>query len=196
MERTCQRRGCTARLPLPTGSGRPRLYCSTRCRVAAHRAAPQLPAELTSRERWVRRDAGKRPVRVDNGRPAASTWRTSWTNYQAAVRSEYGVGLGYVLTAEDGVVCIDLDHCLDGGELAPWAAELLEACPPTFVEISPSGTGLHIWGRGRLDHGRVIRDGRRKVEAYGDGRYIAVTGHRWKGATNTLADLTAVLAAV
>lgn len=175
------------------GRGRPQRFCSSRCRVAAHRARTAVPAELRGRERWVRRSADKVPLRADTGRPASSTDPATWASHAAAARSPYGTGLGYVLADGDGIVVIDLDHCLDGGRLAPWAAEILDACPPTYVEVSPSGTGLHIWGHGRLQRGRRIRrpDGA-AIEAYSSGRYIAL-GHRYHQATPRLADLTEVL---
>jgi primase-polymerase (primpol)-like protein len=168
-------------------------FCSTRCRVAGHRARNAVPAELQDRERWVRRSADKVPLRADTGRPASSTDPATWTTHAAAARSPYGTGLGYVLADGDDVVVLDLDHCLDGEQLAPWAARILAACPATFVEVSPSGTGLHIWGSGRLQRGRRIRrpDGT-AIEAYSSGRYIAL-GHRYRQAPLQLADLSDVL---
>jgi primase-polymerase (primpol)-like protein len=152
-----------------------------------------VPAELRGRERWVRRGDDKAPLRADTGRPASSTDSSTWTTHAAAARSSHGAGLGYVLADGDDVVVLDLDHCLAGGQLAPWAARILAACPPTFTEVSPSGTGLHIWGRGRLERGRRIRrDDGARIEAYSSGRYIAL-GHRYDGSPLTLADLTDVL---
>lgn len=178
------------------GRGRPQRFCSTRCRVAAHRASHAIPAELRGRERWVRRNAGKVPLRADTGRPASSTDPATWTTHAAAAASPHGAGLGYVLADSDDVVVLDLDHCLNGDQLAPWAARILAACPSTFVEVSPSGTGLHVWGRGRLEHGRRIRrsDGA-AIEAYSSGRYIAL-GHRYGHAPLRLADLTQVIASL
>jgi primase-polymerase (primpol)-like protein len=51
--------------------------------------------------------------------------------------------------------------------------------PETYVEFSPSGRGLHVWGFGSLNRGRrFVRDGM-KVEVYGDGRYLTVTGKKY-----------------
>lgn len=97
------------------------------------------------------------------------------------------MGLGFVLAAEDDIVCVDLDHALDAaGRPVPWAAEILSRCPATWVEVSASGRGLHIFGRA------AFRGGRRRggVEVYGDGRYIAVTGTTFGSAPSTLADIT------
>ena len=103
------------------------------------------------------------------------------------------MGVGFVLDG-DGIVCLDLDHALEDGRPVEWAAQLLARLPATYVEVSPSGTGLHVWGRARVVRGRRIRDGVRSVEIYGTGRYITVTGRRWRGASSRLADLDAVVA--
>ena len=182
---------------MPTVVRRHARTCSVRCRVALHRArrreaAEQIPAELRKRDRWVRRSPRKVPLRVDGRGAAASTDPSTWSSYEAAARSKVGVGLGFVLNG-DGVVCLDLDHCIDErGQVAAWAQRILDACPPTFVEVSPSGRGLHIWGRGSLRGGRVIRDGEVRVEAYATGRYIAM-GRRVEGAPLVLGDLDGVL---
>ncbi|MFE6379216.1 bifunctional DNA primase/polymerase [Streptomyces roseolus] len=194
MATTCEREGCEAGLPV-AGRGPVPRFCSTRCRVAAHRARRALPAELTQRDRWVRRDERKAP-RTAAGGFASVTSPSTWTTHRAAAASPVGVGLGYVLAEGDGVVCIDLDHCLDGDTLAPWARALLDRCPPTFVEVSASGTGLHVWGRGEVERGRRIRRDGLAVEVYGRGRYIAVTGTRFEQAPAKLADLSEVLGTI
>ena len=94
------------------------------------------------------------------------------------------------------MVCLDLDHCLNPltGRLAPWAAAIVRDAGATYVEVSPSGDGLHIWGRAYVRQGRRIRrpDGT-AVEIYGTGRYIAVTGDTWGNAPRRLGDLAEVI---
>lgn len=180
---------------MPLLARRDARFCSTRCRVAAHRAKPRIPVELRERDRWVRRSSTKVPLTA-SGSAASSTDSATWCGYETAERSDAGAGLGFVLVAEDGIVCIDLDHCIESGEVAGWAQAIVDACLPTYVEVSPSGTGLHVWGRGSLARGRRIRrpDGVH-IEAYSSGRYIAM-GHRHDAAPLVLADLSAVLAEV
>ena len=193
----CERSGCEAVLPVAGRGPMPR-FCSTRCRVAAHRArraGSALPAEMTRRRRWVRRDGRKAPRTLDGGF-ASVTAPDTWSAHAEAAASNVGAGLGYVLAAGDGIVCIDLDHCLDGEDLAAWAREILGRCPPTFVEVSPSGDGLHIWGRGELKRGRRMRQGGAAVEVYGQGRYVAMTGRRFEGCPTELADLSEVVASL
>lgn len=173
--------GCSATLhPLRRGNT---VYCSSRCRTAAHRSAP---AETLRRlPRWVRRSADKIPL-TTNGGAASSTRSSTWSTYEAAAASDIGAGLGFVLNG-DGIACVDIDHCLDSrGHVAKWAADIVAAMPTTYVEVSPSGDGLHVWGFATVDKGR--RSG--GVEVYGSGRYITITGKRWRGSVASFADLT------
>ncbi|WP_236572277.1 hypothetical protein [Nocardiopsis sp. FR4] len=91
-----------------------------------------------------------------------------------------------------------LDHCIrPDGTLEPWAEEIVNTAPATYTEVSPSGTGLHLWGTGTLERGwRIRRDDHANIEAYGDGRYITVTGNRYANAPNKLADLSGLLDAI
>lgn len=163
-------------------------FCSGRCRVAAHRR-PGLPADLTSRPRWVRHRA-KVPLTLA-GRHASTTDSTTWATYADAAGSDVGDGLGFVFNG-DGIAGIDLDHCLTNGVLADWAQEIIDRCPTTYIEISPSGTGLHIFGRAYVGAGRR-RDG---VEVYDRGRYFTVTGRHFGKPTRKLADITGLISSL
>lgn len=158
-------------------------YCSGACRAAASRERQKLPNELRSRPRWVRYSKTKVPLTID-GRPASSIDPETWSTYQQASRSKAGVGVGFVLNG-DGLVCIDIDHCVTDGNLSDRAKQVLAALPPTYVEISPSGDGIHVWGFGTLPHG-MKRNG---IEIYGNSRYITVTGNRWRDSADKLSDL-------
>jgi hypothetical protein len=56
---TCIAPGCDERLPASTGRGRPRLYCSPRCRQAGGRVADALVVEV---DHEPHDDAALRPV--------------------------------------------------------------------------------------------------------------------------------------
>lgn len=105
--------------------------------------------------------------------------------------SKVGVGPGFVLNG-DGIVCIDLDHCLVDGVLEPWAQAIIDMVPATYVEVSPSGDGLHVWGYGELERGRRIRVDGGMVEAYATARYLTVTGVAWGQSVGTLGRLDRV----
>ena len=149
-------------------------YCSTRCRVKACRRKNQIPQELTSRNRWVRYRADKRPVTISDN-SASSTNPATWTNWDAVKNSTVGVGPGFVLG--DGIGCIDLDHCLIDGIPTPATRAILDRYPGNYIETSPSGNGLHIWGLMAEQPGtRKIENGVH-IETYSRGRYITVTGN-------------------
>ena len=173
---TCS--ACSARIPLPRR--RDARFCSAACRQKAYRqrARRGIPVEMTARPRWVRHDAHKVPLTLFGG-PASVVDPRTWTTYEKAAASTVGTGLGIVLG--DGLGCIDLDHCIEGGVLAPWAAEVLDEWRDraVFIERSMSGTGLHIFAPMPEGPGRRIRDGERNIEIYPRARYIAVTGRRW-----------------
>ncbi|MFJ5923865.1 DNA primase [Kitasatospora sp. NPDC092948] len=175
--RACER--CGGELPLL--ARRDARYCSGRCRTAACRARRAVPAELARCDRWVRHDARKAPL-TPSGKPAASTRPRTWSSRRAVRASQAGVGEGFVL-AGDGIACIDLDGAIDAdGRLTGWAERIVAAAGATWIEVSPSGRGLHVWGRGNVGHGRRIKlpDGG-GIEVYDRGRYITVTGRRWPG---------------
>lgn len=166
-------------------------YCGPACRQAAYRqraAATALPSELRSRARWLLWSTRKVPLQVD-GELASSTDPATWTTY-ARVRRQPRIGFAL----GDGIGCIDLDHCLVDGVPTAAARAFLDRMPATYVEISPSGTGLHVWGR--IPEGRGTRRvvGGLSVETYSTGRYITVTGRRFAGSTSALADLSFTLA--
>lgn len=163
--------------------------CSTRCRVARHRRTAKFaPAPMRAAARWVRH-IDKRPVRPD-GRSASSTSAKTWSTFEDAIASDVGQGVGFVLNG-DGIVCIDLDSCMDDGRPSEWAQRILDLFPTAPVEVSLSGRGLHIWGTGR-NVSRVFDVDDKRVEVYADKRYIAVTGNWLR--SGRLVDLTDGLA--
>ena len=169
-------------------------FCSGRCRVAAHRAKPRqvLPDELVAEARWIRYSRTKVPLTVD-GWPASSTKPATWSSHAEVMGSSTGVGPGFVLNG-DGIVCIDLDHCLADGVLEPWAARILAATPKTYIEVSPSGDGLHIWGRASgFSGGRRVGFDGGMVEVYATERYLTVTERPFRGSARRLGDLSAVI---
>ena len=195
MLRVCEY--CGGDLPVMHRSDR--RYCSNSHRVLAARARKRereaavtaeqqarIPAELTSRSRWVRHK-GKVPMRTD-GRFASVKDPSSWSDYAAVAASKTGDGSGFVLTAGDGIVVIDLDHAVEGGRVLPWAQRIVDQLPPTYMERGRSGTGLHLWFRGAVTHGRRIRRGELAFEVYSDRRYIIV-GDRVSGTPLSLAEL-------
>lgn len=152
-------------------------FCTSRCKTYFHRRS--IPRELTSRAKWVRHDARKVPLNARTGRAEDFTQPAAWSTYREAKSSTRGVGLGFVLSADDDICCVDLDGVLDNGVLLPAAREIIESVPDKFmVEISRSLRGVHVWARGENAPGTNRVENGIRVERYHKGRYIAVTGLR------------------
>jgi len=98
----------------------------------------------------------KPPFRCDDPNQfASSTDPSSWSSYEVAVTAAAaaGDGISFVLTPEDPFAAVDIDHVRDPvtGTIEPWAQRLLDQASHSYVEISPSGTGLRIWGTANGD---------------------------------------------
>lgn len=146
-------------------------------------------------DRWLRWKLQRRgdgttkvPLTID-GRNASSTDPDTWSSLIEAEDSTIGDGIGFALGS--GFACIDLDHCYDSrNHLADWAKSFIAPVEDkTWIEISPSGDGLHIWGLMPEVTGIKVRDGM-SVEAYSQGRYMTYTGRRFKESPAKLSDLS------
>jgi len=99
----------------------------------------------------------------------------TWRSHDAAttdVRAKRADGIGYVFAADDPYFGIDLDGCRDPetGALDPWAQAIVNRFN-TYVEPSPSGTGVHLIGRG-VKPGDRCRDG--AIECYDRAHYFTM----------------------
>lgn len=160
-----------------------------------------VPVEMALADRWVRwqrvtRGDGttKRPVTVD-GVPASSADPATWSPLVVAEASNVGDGLGFALGS--GFACIDLDHCYDSrGYLADWAKMIIAPVEGRkYIEVSPGGDGLHIWGlAGERTGIKVRNDLGMNIEAYSQGRYMTYTGRAFRGSPLKLADLSFLFA--
>jgi hypothetical protein len=118
---------------------------------------PDALRPLIVRPQWViwkltwRHDRwSKVPYRCDDPeRFASSADSASWSAYEVAVAAAgAGDGITYVLTPDDPFAAVDIDHVRDPstGTIEPWAQRLLDRAGKSYCEVSPSGTGLRIWG--------------------------------------------------
>ncbi len=139
--------------------------------------------ELADYRQWVAwtysRDGKKLPMNPHTGKQARVNDRTTWATYQQGIACKAGhsfEGVGFMLSEDDPYVGVDLDNCIDAGEVAPWAQEIVEALN-SYTEISPSATGLKIWIRGSKPGPRCkakLASG--EVEVYDHNRYFTFTG--------------------
>lgn len=162
----------------------------------------KVPAELRQRPNWVlwkmaARAEGGAPTKLPfqaNGSMAKANDKSTWGTFEAqeeALRRGGYAGVGFEFAEGEGICGIDLDGCRDvvTGKVADWAAEILRRVN-SYSEVSPSGSGVKIWLRGKLplasgkkldlDFKRVAEKAP-AIEMYDKGRYFAVTGQRLAG---------------
>ena len=141
--------------------------------------------ELAERPQWVvwkeaptpdGKKLRKEPLDPFGGHRASVTNPAKWGTIEEATKYALTTdvnGIGFVLTGLEGYTVIDLDKVIgDDGRIEPWASDVVERFN-TYTEISPSGTGLHIWCRGRPPGPRCRT---KNIEMYANKRYITVTG--------------------
>ena len=75
--------------------------------------------------------------RADVSNPA------TFAAFDAAASATGYDGIGIRVSGR--IVGIDLDHCIENGKLLPWAQPIVDRFKDTYIEISPSGTGLRIF---------------------------------------------------
>ena len=107
-----------------------------------------IPNELKVVPRWVT-SLKKVPYCSGsvNGK-ASSANPNTWSNFdltQTAYEEGGRDGVGFVFNG-DGIVGIDLDHCVVDGQPNEGALEILKQIGCGYVEYSQSGTGLHAFG--------------------------------------------------
>jgi putative DNA primase/helicase len=148
----------------------------------------QAPGELRTADQFVCwreeiRDGEptKVPYSVAGGK-ASTTNPKTWAPLNAALShaAEHGMsGVGFVFTEDDPFAGIDIDKCRNAetGEIEPWARKIVAALD-SYTEVSPSGTGLHIFVKATLP-GPNNRKG--PVEMYESGRYFTLTGEHLGG---------------
>ena len=105
----------------------------------------------------------KEPWQVGKNYHASSTDNKTWTSFAnafAALCNSNGFlpydGLGFAFQ-DSGIVFIDFDHVRnpETGEIAAWVLAILHELD-CYCEISPSGTGVHVYLLGTFS-GRGIR---------------------------------------
>ena len=145
---------------------------------------PHIPLEIRETPRWVTwkaevRDgkATKIPYNSKTGNRGRSNDESTWATFECAIetfkKGGYD-GVGFMFSKNDPYCGIDLDKCRDptSGKVEPWALSVISKMN-SYTEVSPSGTGVHIFVKGALPPGQRRKD---KIEVYAEGRYFTVTG--------------------
>lgn len=154
-----------------------------------------VPTELKNYTQWVvwryeRQDEkqkwGKIPYdsKDNNPRKASVSDCNTWNEFEPTLficEVKKFDGIGFVLRADNKLFGIDLDNCRnrESGVIDSWAWGIIQRID-SYVEISPSGTGIRIFAAGQLPEQIAAPVTGRKnetTEIYWRGRYVTVTGH-------------------
>ncbi len=160
-----------------------------------------IPNELKELRQWVVWKRDKVPYSARTGRPASPTDPNTWTDYTAAVRAlqkeDAYCGVGFVFTADDPYIGIDIDDCASStGKIRPFVQEIISKLD-SYTEYSPSGTGIHIILRGKKPGPRCRKKHHAcTVEIYEKDRYFTVTGNHVPGTPEGIRPRSAELAEI
>lgn len=111
----------------------------------------KLPQELQNLRQWVcwRLEQDKRsgrdckvPYSPNGGRRASPSNPSTWGTLDEALACTEKYlfsGIGFMFTAESGIIGIDVDHCLEDGKANEIAADILARLPPTWFQYLPCG---------------------------------------------------------
>ncbi len=160
-----------------------------------------IPQELKELRQWVCyrievRDGEKTKMpysRDHGGRMRAKTNdSTTWLSYDDAVQMASmplsGLdGIGFVVSANDPYVFIDLDHVVDDGVIEGWAQAIVDNVG-SYTEFSQSGTGIHIVARAKKPGPRCKTAKHPRFEIYENVRLAVFTGKLVPAAVTEITD--------
>lgn len=148
-----------------------------------------IPRELQSNPQWIVFQKMPRTNRYGEMKIAkipisavslsAKEWnrKDKWASFEEAlfvlVNSKLD-GLAFVLSSDDPFACIDLDHCLENDSLSLAAKSIIEIFTGSYMELSQSKQGVHIFCKGRVPIN--LNSQINGVEIYQENHCIAMTG--------------------
>lgn len=119
---------------------------------------------------------------------------------EAAARRGFD-GVGFCPLPDFGITALDFDRCLDERGRPP--PEVLQAIGDTYVELSPSGTGLRAFVRGALGNHKALKVPGETwgFETFSSAGYVTFTGNAfWTtetlGLENTIAPVGPAVSAL
>lgn len=139
----------------------------------------------------------KFPVDFRSGRVASAHDSAIWTTAEHAIAcaahyNQHGggqqFGVGFVFSENDPFFFIDVDGAYQNGAWSDLANGLVAAFPGAAVEVSTSGTGLHIFGTATNVPPHKVKHTGYGLEFYTSGRFVALTGTHAQG--NAAGDYT------
>ena len=128
---------------------------------------------------WRFEDGRKIPINKWGDR-SGSTFTDDYLDYEKAVEASNRLvcqGVAFCFTKDDPFIGIDLDDCmLDPYTPKDWAEPIVDRFS-TYTELSPSLTGLKLYGIGEKPEGMNsrVKVGDGSIEVYEHGRFFTFT---------------------
>jgi len=168
--------------------------------VTAEPQFDEFPDELRALKQWVmwryvwkwkdeEETSGawaKLPMQP-NGEAASSMDASTWSTFDSVIlafnqRVGFFSGIGFVFTRESGYVGIDIDNAVEWTEIdgvkcpvfGDWIKRTIAKIGETYVEYSPSRTGVHLIVKANPKQAVKFTEG--GFEIYAEGRYFTMTG--------------------
>lgn len=117
----------------------------------------------------------KKPLHCHTGRVHSPVDPGAWGTFEQAAQCSRADGVAFVFTEHDPFWFLDIDGAWQGGQWSTLAQQLCGAFAGCAVEVSQSGTGLHLIGSGTAPAHSCRRD-TLGLEFYTAGRFVALTG--------------------
>lgn len=130
---------------------------------------------------------------------AGGNWQSDpsqWVDGPSAMQlaALTGLGVGFLFTPHDPFFFVDIDKCAEPGKWSDLALGVLDMFPGCAVEVSSSGTGLHIFGTDPTPPEHGCKNTALGLEFYTQGRFVALTGTHASGDADTHVDCSAFVA--
>jgi hypothetical protein len=155
-------------------------------------------------------DGKKKPIQPLTGRAAHTNQPAEFSSFAVAARAFQNktysniAGVGRLMRHDyDSVYSIDVDDVITNSLLAPFALDLI-AQANSYAEVTPSGTGIRIFGRGPVPESlwgkcstkiweKTSQPEGIEVQLFLQGQYITLTGNQIAGTRDTLTEDPAFL---
>lgn len=154
-----------------------------------------IPQELKDCAQWIcykkekggkgekERKVPKNPLTGRNLTITPDKWGISFNDACTGLKKFRFDGLGFVFKKTDNFCGIDLDHCIENGQINEKAKRAIKLCN-SYTELSPSRTGIHIIVKNSDDKKALTHT--KDIEVYSEGRYFTVSGESVEGTPITI----------
>ena len=155
-----------------------------------------VPTDLTDRDEWLLYDTDhprykpRQGLGYDSERGSLTPkwkdaqYRLSFDDARELAAEKESRGIGFALDESGPFAVIDIDRGIDDGRPKEWCPKIDAFVDETYFDLSPSGSGIHLWYRGDLpewaadlDDDALAAGGEHEgIDVFGDqNRFITVT---------------------